>query len=137
MTDTKFHGTLGDVNPIEHDGGVVYDSGYGVEVLYFQNAEEDSRVTVIRFAVKDDAVDDLSWADWDAVASFIGMDVDEFKGDGASENPVTRARVYEGVGGYHGFSNLDSYPREMTRDEAEAEYGPFVDEAHEALKKSA
>ena len=129
---TKFHGIIGDINPIEHNGGVVYDRGHGVEVLYFQGwtDEGEERVTVFRFMVEDDVVADLTWADWDSVASCIGMDVDELKGYGTSDNVLARAQVYESVAAHSGFREMDSQPREMTLEAAEHTDGTFVDQCH-------
>jgi hypothetical protein len=39
-----------------------------------------------------------------------------------SEDPVERARAYELVGFYHGWINLDSYPIELTYEEALERY---------------
>ena len=132
---TKFHGVIGDMNPIDHDGGVVYQEGdQSPQVVYFQNwsDEECSRVTVSRFCVEDNVLEDLTWVDWGAVASSIGMEEEEFRGHAVSDNVLARAQVYESVAGYCGFINLDGYPLEMTREEVEDEYGTFVDEAHAA-----
>lgn len=131
---TKFHGIIGDINPIEHNGGVVYEREHGVEMVYFQGwtDEEGPRVTVYRFDVADDVVKELSWVDWDSVASCIGMDVDELKDYGTDENVLARAQVYESVAAHSGFREMDSEPRELTLEEAEAEYGDFVDECHAA-----
>jgi len=131
---TKFHGIIGDVNPIEHDGGVVFEREHGVEVVYFQGwtNEEGPRVTVSRFSVEENALEDLSWADWDAVASYIGLEAQALKEYATAPNPIARAQVYESVAQYCGFVNLDQEPRELTLEEAEEEYGKFVDECHAA-----
>ena len=135
-TDTKFHGIIGDMNPIEHDGGVVYQEGedQSPEVLYFQGWTDDEgpRVTVSTFCVEDNVLEDLTWVDWDSVASYIGMEVGELKGHAASDNVLARAQVYESVAGYCGFGELDSQPRELTLEQAEKEYGEFVDSCHAA-----
>ena len=131
---TTFHGIIGDINPIEHNGGVVCDRGHGVEVVYFSGwtDEEGPRVTVCEFMVEADVVADLTWVDWDSVASYNGIDVDELKGYGTSDNVLARAQVYESVAACCGWMNLDSQPRELSLEEAEAEFGTFVDEAHAA-----
>jgi hypothetical protein len=134
MTTPTFHGILGDVNPIEHDGGVVYTTEHGVEVVYFQSwgEDEDPRVTVSRFSVEDNVLTDLSWAGWDAIASYIGMPEDELKELAVSDNVLVRAQVYVDVAAYHGFVNLDGEPQELTLAAAEEQFGKFVDEAHAA-----
>lgn len=128
-----FHGIIGDMNPIEHDGGVVFDNGHGPEVIYFQGWHDDEtgpRVSVYEFMVDDNVVDDLGWVDWASVASCIGMEVEELKGHAVSDNVLARAQVYESVAAHSGFSELDSQPRHMSLEEAEEEYGAFVDKAH-------
>jgi hypothetical protein len=135
---TKFHGIIGDMNPIEHDGGVVYEGEHGVEVLYFKGWSDDDgpRVTVSRFSVEDNVLTDLSWADWKEVASYIGMPEEELRGHAVSDNVMARAQVYESVAQYCGFIELDHMPRELTLEQAEAEHGEFVDECHAAGNKS-
>jgi hypothetical protein len=132
-----FHGILGDLNPIEHDGAVVYTAGGGVEVLNFKGWHDDEgpRVSVSRFPVGDNVLSDLSWAEWGAVASYIGMPEDELKELAGDERILARAQVYLDVAAYHGFVNLDSSPQELTLAEAEEQYGKFVDEAHAAPKR--
>jgi hypothetical protein len=134
MTTPTFHGIIGDVNPIEHDGGVVYTTEHGVEVLYFKGWHDDDgpRVTVSRFPVEDDVLKDLSWADWSEVASYIGMPEDELKAHAVSDNVLARAQVYVEVASYCGFVNLDGEPQELTLAVAEEQFGEFVDEAHAA-----
>lgn len=136
MSETKFHGIIGDMNPIEHDGGVVYqnDPDQSPEVVYFRGWHDDEgpRVTVATFCVEDNVLEDLTWVDWDSVASYIGMDVEELKGHAVSDNVVARACVYESVASHSGFMNLDSQPRELTLEQAEKEYGEFVDKCHAA-----
>ena len=135
-TDTKFHGIIGDMNPIDHGGGVVFQNGedQSPEVLYFSGWHDDEgpRVTVSTFCVEDNVLEDLNWVDWDSVASCIGMDVAELKGYAVSDNVLARAQVYESVAGHSGFGELDSQPRELTLEQAEKEYGEFVDQCHAA-----
>jgi hypothetical protein len=135
MSTPTFHGIIGDTNPIEHGGGVVYqEEDQSPEVLYFQGWEDEDgpRVTVSRFSVEDDVLKDLTWADWDKVASFIGIETQALKEYATAPNVLARAQVYESVASYSGFINLDGEPRHMTLEQAEKEYGEFVDEAHAA-----
>lgn len=133
MSDIKFHGIIGDCNPIEHDGGVVYEGDYGPEVVHFQGWSDDNgqRVTVSRFSVEDNVLEDLTWVNWEEVASSMGMDPEELKGHATSSNVLARAQVYETVGMYCGFRELDAYPQELTLEQAENEFGEFVDRAHQ------
>jgi len=130
--ETKFHGIIGDMNPVEHGGGVVFENGYGPQVVYFGgwSAEGEARVTVSTFSVEESVLEDLSWVDWAGVASYVGLSEEELRGHATSENVLARAKVYESVGQYHGFGELDLEPLELTLEQAEEEYGDFVDRAH-------
>lgn len=134
MEATKFYGIIGDRNPIEHDGGVVFEGDYGPMLLYFQGWEgqESPRVTVSSVPIAENALEDLNWVNWESVASCHGMDVEELKGYAVSENILARAQVYECVAGYHGWGELDPIPTELSLEETEKEYGEFVDQAHAA-----
>lgn len=132
--DITFHGVIGDMNPIEHDGGVVYDRGHGVEVLYFQGYTHlgVQRVSVYEFMVEDDVAKELNWVDWKAVAECVGLKEEELRAYTDAPNPIARAQVYESVAANYGFSELDHRPEEMTLEQAEEKYGDFVDRAHAA-----
>lgn len=126
--NTTFHGIIGDVNPIEHDGGVVFDRGNGPEVLYFQGWTDEygeDRVTVFEFTV----VEELDWVDWDSVSRSYGIYVDELKALGRSPDVLARAEAYNCIASYYGFRELDPNPRELTLEKAEREFGEFVDQA--------
>ena len=137
--DVTFHGIIGDMNPIEHIGGVVLDRGDGPEVIYFMgwDYEGETRVTVYQFMVADDVTEELSFADWDKVADCCGYEKEDLVEEGRSENILARASVYETFGAYYGLSEIDCYPREMTLEEAEAEFGDLVDRCHAATSKAA
>lgn len=117
--ETKILGRIGDLNPVEHGGGVIRDCGHGPELLYFQPWGCGVGVSVYSFPIEEDAISDLDWAEFENVASFMGMDKEEIEQAGRSENIVARAHVYESVGMYHGFINLDSYPRTFDIEDAE------------------
>lgn len=61
--------------------------------------------------------------DLGAVASYVGAPVAELRAGFCSDDPVTRAEAYRAVLDYHGWENGDSYPRVITRAEAEVRYG--------------
>ena len=135
--DVTFHGIIGDMNPIEHNGGVVLDRGDGPEVIYFQSWDMsgETRVTVYSFMVADNVTEELSFADWDKVAKCCGCSEEGLIEDGRNENILARASVYEVFGAYYGMSEIDCYPREMTLEEAENEFGDLVDRCHAATSK--
>lgn len=130
-------GTLGDINPIDYDGGFVFEDTTGVyppEVEYYvrDSDDDDSKIRVYRFIVepctfingvlsdnpyhKDHAVwfaDSLT-----ALASFCG--IDELVQMFCSPDTMTRAHAWLEVGLYWGFNELDDYPLVLTYTEAEA-----------------
>lgn len=112
-------GRIGDSNPVEHGGGIIRDCGHGPELLYFQPWGCDDKVSVYSFPIEEDAISDLDWANFEDVASFMGIEKEEIEQAGKSENIVTRACVYESVGMYYGFDNLDSYPQTFDIEDAE------------------
>jgi len=141
MAKTKILGHVGDVNPVEHWGGVVYDEGYGhgPHLLYFQNekladflsgyAEGEMMVSIYDFPI--DNFHRSDWYDWDAVASYIGWDRSMGLKDYAlsldcEKDPLTCAWLYESLGSYYGFGELDHEPTEMTLEDAENFYEVFV-----------
>jgi hypothetical protein len=125
----KYYGILGDNNPIEHWGGVVYEGQYGPEVTYFQSYED--KVSVYNFQVAEDVTKDLDWVKWENVATYIGMPTSELKAHAKSDNVMARASVYEAVAGYYGFTEIGSWePVEMSLKAAEKKYGRMVDAAH-------
>jgi len=128
----KFYGIIGDCNPIEHGGGVVYENEHGIEVVYFRGWSDDygPRVSIARFTVEKSVIEDLPWVDWKGVASFIGVNEEALLEYAVANNVLARAQVYESIGSYHGFQNLDHEQRELTLEEAENEYGELVDRAH-------
>lgn len=57
------------------------------------------------------------------VAKCFDVGLDELRGMFCSENPLERAQAYRMVGEFHGFDNLDEYPRTFTdRKEIVARY---------------
>jgi hypothetical protein len=117
------YGQLGDINPLDYSGGVVYQSGYGEPVLEYTHGlegiegvgpydedVEDVELEVYRVSIEEDVLEDLSWVDWKSVASYIDMPVSELKEHAKSGNVMARASVYEAVGSYEGWHELDSEP---------------------------
>ena len=126
-------GTIGDVNPIENWGGVIYETPYGTEMLYFQISEEDE-VAVFRVDIADDVIADLNWVDWDQIASFTGQEVEDIHTVAKGPNVIGRAQIYEAVAGYHGWREFDDSPELLTVEEAEAKYDDDIEKAHKARK---
>ena len=80
---------------------------------YWQRWDDLPRLKyqVYEWIIEDDAIKDLDWVDWDEIARSAGGSKEDLLRDGRSRDPVVRAWVYQAVGQYHGFLNLDGYPR--------------------------
>jgi len=142
-------GTIGDINFVEYDGGIVFvdeTGGYCPELEYVQNMPEPHNdAYVYRILLEPlklspngnliPAAYDSSWSypiesytEWfddsiQQVASQVGMDRAEFIKALTSDNPIARASAYEELARYHGWENFDSYPLHFTsREELEARY---------------
>jgi len=127
-------GIIGDVNPIEHWGGIVYETSYGPQLLYFQESEDT--VYVHNVTIEDDVWADVNWADINEIAQYTGVSTEELREAGSSSNPLARAQVYEAIASYNGWSNFDDQPETMTVKQAERKYGSAVDAAHEHENQS-
>ena len=130
-------GAVGDVNPIDYDGGIVLEDSTGVyapEVEYYERESDadNSKIRVYRFSAdkctfeggilsdnpyhKDHAVwfaDSIASiaAQYDRGVDFISML--------CSDDTMKRAWAWVEVAIYHGFEELDSYPLTLTVKEAE------------------
>jgi hypothetical protein len=134
--DGHVYGQIGDMNPLDHSGGLVYESSGGPAILYTHGLEheegvgpydedvESVKLDVYEVPIEEDVVKDLSWVDWDSVASSIGMGVAELKGYARSSNIMARASVYDSVAGHYGWHELDSYPTKMTYGELDELWFP-------------
>jgi hypothetical protein len=145
----KQAGTIGDVDFIQHDGGIVFVDETGVydpELEYVQNMPEPDTDAYVYRIVLDSlklspagklipAKYDETWphpiesyTEWfdrdiDSVASTIEIPREEFIQALVSSNPLARANAFEALASYHGWENFDSYPLHFkTREELEARY---------------
>lgn len=122
-------GVIGDRNPIEHWGGIVYQTPYGFQMIYFQ--ESEGTVWAHTVDVGEDPMADLDWVDWNAVAEYTGASLDEIREASKSEKyPLARAQVVEAAASYVGWSELDWSPETLTLAKAERKFGKDVDRAH-------
>ena len=128
----KLYGVIGDVNPIEHGGGVVFEEDYGPHLIYFQEWGDEDTIAVFTVPIEDDLVSNTPWWDWQDVSRLVGMDPRVMRKLGASSDPMERAAVLEMVAGYYGWSSFDNTPDVMQMAEAEARYGAMIDAAHRA-----
>lgn len=131
-----YHGHIGDICPIEYQGGIVFDAGSGPVLRYFEpwKGEDGPRVTVYTIHIADDVLQGLDWLDLDRIAALVGVGEDEIRLAATSDDPVARACVYEAIGSYCGFVELDQYWEDMSEDEAERIFGASVDAAVEVRR---
>jgi len=135
MRTRKYIGTLGDINPIEHGGAIVYQSPYGgFEMMYFEPVEDDVYV-YDQIGLDKYLAEDLSPSDWENLASYIGMSVSELKALDFSD-PMILGELAMIIGEYSGFENaLNADAEMMTIKQAERKYGRAVDAAHAAANR--
>ncbi len=140
---TRPIGILGDVSPVEHGGGILYhdptDDTY--RVIYFEpyvSGRREEMINVYAFGIAGpgDVLDDLSWVDWDSIASSSGISVEDLKAAADSKDPMVRARLYEEVGQIDGFLNLDAYPSEGNVGTAADHWDDDIEDAHKAERKT-
>lgn len=113
---------LGDVNPLEYGGTLVYKV-LDREGIYYEAVRIDPLINrtfeVRRWAIENDVLGDASWVDdhLKELAEFIGVTAGYVKRLAVHPNVAVRASLYEDIAGYFGPDNLDAYPVMLTRDE--------------------
>lgn len=113
---------LGDVHPLDHGGTLVFEI-WDRDGRRFESVRIDPRIDrsyeVRRWPIEKDVLRDASWVDGDHLqdlASYIGVDERYLKRASAHSDARVRARLYEDIGAYFGFDNLDAYPTRVTHD---------------------
>lgn len=135
MATRKYIGTLGDMNPIEYGGAIVYQSPYGgYEMTYFDPFGDD--VYVYEGIQLDKwLVEDLTADDWKNLAENVDMSVSKLKGMDYSD-PMILGELAMLIGQYSGFENaLNADAEKMTLGQANRKYGRAVVAAHAAADK--
>ena len=83
--------------------------------------DDDGSTYVVPFKYQPDwphhasAYKEWYMSDVGKIAESVGSTADDFVEALCSDDPLTRAEVYEAIGGYHGFINLDGYPTRSAR----------------------
>lgn len=126
-------GTIGDINPIDHEGGYVLkvtqpNGNVSFEVEWIEPPPDGQEVkdsavwTVYRCSIPEDCLREYSWMDHDhfvSTANCIGSTVVELKRKALSEDPCVRAQFVWDVASYIGWYELDSDPLRLTHEEIE------------------
>ena len=116
-------GNVGDVNPVEHGGGVIVQDGddeprieyfYGLDT---DEPDENGKFKVYYATVEPDV---FGWHNWvsldnqEELAEEAGVSIEEYRLQGRSSNVVERARIIEDIAGRWGWYELDYYPAMFT-----------------------
>lgn len=129
----KHVGSIGDVCPIAHGGGFVYEDETGVyppEVTWFEPAPDEdwhktegaTPVTIYRFILERKPENEWWYEKLADIATFTGQTVEQLQQSLRGASLTSQAQVYSDLIAYHGAENFDSYPLTMTEDEAYAKY---------------
>jgi hypothetical protein len=124
---TRYHGTIGDLNPIEHGGGVVSSNKYGFWLHYFDPVEDEVYVYLVPIPEPHEFLLTFDWVDWKAVANACGCEPEELRGHATSKNPLARAHMIETITFHYGWVEFDDSPAVLSLEEAEQQWGPLVD----------
>jgi hypothetical protein len=115
---------------------VVYETEDGdISVEYWDYPEsygdKHGAFTVYQIAVPDDVMAEEDWVDWEGVAKYTGMSMDELADAARSSNPVARASVYtQAIRGYESLENFDSAPMVLSEYEMSERWPNIVDEPY-------
>lgn len=115
-------GAIGDVNPVDYGGGVIYKvTGNPEPVLEYvhglDGGDTSKMMTLYRVEVPDDVFGYHNWVNIESVASAIGADPEELRRAGKSKKLMDRVWAIEAIASTHGWHELDHYPFDMTEAE--------------------
>lgn len=128
----KFVGGIGDIDPIAHGGGFIYEDSTGVycpEMTYFEPASDDTwhklrgntPLTVYRILIERDSTKEWWYAKLDVIASYTGQSIEDIQHH-ASGSTMERAMLYSDLISYFGAHEFDSYPTKTTEGKAYFRY---------------
>jgi len=115
---------------------VVYETEDGdVNVEYWDYPEsygdKGGAFTVYRIAVPDDVMVEEDWVDWDGVAKYTGMSLEELQSAALSPDPIARASLYtQALQGYIALEEFDNYPLVLSEYEMSVRWPNIVDEPY-------
>ena len=130
MTQPKWDkiGVVGDANPVDYGGGIVFEDKTGVyapEVEYYlgDNGAYLGKIRIYRFAIDQCTYIDGVLSDNRFHPDYAVWFADKLPDDTTpeqfcSDDIMTRAWAWTEVGLYYGLDNLDNYPVYLTRNEA-------------------
>ena len=109
-------GRIGDVNPTEYGGGVIFSDGklrwleytHGRESMSWDDPEVEE-LEVYQVDIEDDVLDDHDWVDLVNLSGYTGLDEEELL-EQAKGTLAERAQLLSDIASYYGWHELDSYP---------------------------
>ena len=140
MKKWKKISSIGDVNPIDHGGGFVFEDPEGGSALveYFHGLADEApdldeddpeyqtkKFDVYRVDLEDSGEEFLSqydWVDWSDIAESTGQDVEEYSASNLA-TPQARAMAMWDAAGTLGWGEFDHYPLDLTIPELEDSWG--------------
>lgn len=121
-------GVVGDINPVDYGGGLVFEDKTGVyapEVEYYlgDNGAYLGKIRIYRFSADKCTFVNGVLSDNRFHPELPAWFADKLPDDTTpeqfcSEDTMIRAMAWTEVGLYYGFENLDNYPIYLTRNEA-------------------
>jgi 2'-5' RNA ligase len=136
-TDEPAAFVFGDVDPFTYGGILVWNDGSAAHIEPMPDEDEHKdELTIHRFDIEmsRSVFDELDWITdehKEAMARGVDVDISEMKAM-AKGSLMDRAGIYNMVGTYFGWEEIDSYPLVLTKAEAEARYrlpgGPEYDQ---------
>lgn len=121
-------GAIGDVDPIEYGGGLVFYTEHGPIIEYTHGLEgepdadedeDDVKMDVYQVYVASSVWDDLNWADEMEIAEVTGIQLRKLVKMGKSKDVMDRVAAYEAAASVYGWHELDQYPAKLTAKELE------------------
>lgn len=133
MRRRRILGYIGDISPVDHGGGVVFQSKYSdgsvfKELEYCDGAEGTelrSKLRVYQIDIPDDVLESHPWVEPEDIAGFTGEETEKFISDCKSEDILARAYCLTDIGHYYGFDNLDLHPIYCGYSELKRRWGQY------------
>jgi hypothetical protein len=107
---------LGDVDPIEYGGGVVFTDGKHRWLEFTHGREEEAfddlaveKLPVYQVDIEEDILDWHDWVDTEELSSYTGIDEEDLI-RAATGSLAARAQLLADIGSYYGWYELDQQP---------------------------
>lgn len=114
---------VGDVNPLDYDGGFAYlhfETGKPEIEMYILDDPENDDPEKDEYTVYACLVEDPGdWVEWDSVARSMDTSAEDYINAFRGNDQVAMIRAIEDAAGYYGWFEFDQYPLHLTRAEAE------------------